>query len=58
LFQSPWIGGEVRKCEEETGEELGVCISPKKSFKCDVLISNVSKFCTDEVVDDDFEKND
>jgi hypothetical protein len=48
----------VRKCEEETGEELGVCISPKKSFKCDVLISNVSKFCTDEVVDDDFEKND
>jgi hypothetical protein len=22
LFQSPWIWGEVRKCEEETGEEL------------------------------------
>jgi hypothetical protein len=38
LFQSPWIWGEMRKCEEEAGEEFRVCISQKKSVKLKILI--------------------
>jgi hypothetical protein len=26
LFESQWIWGEVRKCEQNVGEELRVCL--------------------------------